>query len=107
MRFSYKDEQIRLICEDSDEAQVKLGTAVAFALLSRLFDLQAAVTIADLIVGNPEPVVGKPYSTFKVDLAENIKLFFRADHSTRKPPMSASGDIDWPNVNYVQIIEIR
>lgn len=51
-------------------------------------------------------VPAKPYSFYKVDLAESLQLIFAASH-INKPPLNEGNDIDWPRVNYIQIIEIR
>lgn len=106
MRFSFKDHYIRKVCEDSDTAINEYGISVADILMIRLADLEAATAIADLLSGNPGIVPSVPYSLYKIDLADNLQLFFGADH-TKKPPLDKNGDIDWAVVKYIQILEIR
>jgi hypothetical protein len=106
LRFSFKDHDIRKVCEDSDTATNKYGISVADVLRIRLADLEAATTIADLLSGNPGIVPNTPYSLYKVDLAKNLQLFFGAHH-VKKPPLDKNKDINWAIVNYIQILEIR
>lgn len=106
LRLSFKDYRIRKICEDSDVATNEYGVAVAHILRIRMADLQAATNISDLLTGNPTKVLNKPYSLYKVDLAENLYLLFGADH-IKKPPLDENKDINWAAVTYIQILEIR
>lgn len=106
MRFAFENLEIRKICEDYDTATNKFGSAVAAMLQIRLSDLRAATNIADIQAGNPKLVPHKPFSQFKVDLADDLQLIFGASH-VKRPPLNEKGDINWFAVDYIQIIEIR
>ena len=104
MRFAFRDEDIREICERSERAVNTYGTSVAKALQSRLADLEASERIDELPTGNPGIVPFRPFSRYKIDLVDNWQLILIADHISKQPMLN--NDIDWPKINYVQIFEI-
>jgi hypothetical protein len=104
LRFAFKDEAIREICEKSEKAIETYGKSVAKALQSRLADLEASERIDELPTGNPAIMPYRPLSRYKIELVDKWLLILIADH-IRKQPMKEN-DIDWPNVKYVQIFEI-
>lgn len=55
MEIRFLDKKVRLLCESRDAAVKKLGDAYARKLRARLDDLEHAVSVAELVAGNPHP----------------------------------------------------
>lgn len=89
-------------CEDEDDAKAKYGLAVAKELQTRLADLDAAVSIKDLIAGHPKEIIKS--SNYGIDLSDSYKLTFCANHVTNP---FINGKIDWQRVSRIKIIEIE
>jgi len=82
--------------------RMRLGVEVASQLTRRLADLQAADTIADLVVGNPRALADGV--VIVIDLAVGMSLSLQSGHVN--PPRTLHGGIDWRKVTRVQVVAI-
>ena len=79
----------------------KLGDVCARKLRSRLSDLDAAASVAELAAGNPHPLTGDRLGQFALSLAGGWRIVFVPgnDPLPRKPDAS----IEWKQVTIVII----
>ena len=101
MEIRFKDKTVRELCERRATAVRKLGDVVARKLRSRLGDLEAATTVAELVAGRPHPLVGDRAGQFAVDLARGWRLVFSPAHDPT--PVRPDGSTDWTQVTIVCI----
>jgi hypothetical protein len=106
LRLAFISAELRILCEDENKAIAKFGRATAIDLQTRLADIIAANTVEDLIAGNPQIINTGEGTQFALDLAGTHRLIFTADH-TKNTPRTSGKRIDWPQVNYIQLIEIQ
>jgi hypothetical protein len=102
LELSFANRAIRMVCEDEDDAKAKFGLAVATELQSRLADLDAALSIKDLLAGRPKEI--NDTISFQVQLSDGYKLIFSANHVTNP---QKDGKIDWELVRRIKITEIE
>ncbi|MBI3506352.1 MAG: hypothetical protein HY059_16060 [Proteobacteria bacterium] len=101
MNFSFDNKKIRKICENSEAAKKALGAGVAAALQSRIADIDAAVTFADVVAGNPRVDPNSNGEVFILDLSDKYHLKFKDNY----PKMSSSG-VGWSRISSIKIIEV-
>jgi len=99
LKTTFKDKKIRQLCEQQAVAVKKLGAPCARKLGARLGDLEAALTVKDLVAGNPHPLKGDRVGQYALDLAGGLRLVFKPDHDPC--PRHADGSIDWAHVTIV------
>ncbi len=104
MEVTFKNTKLRKLCETQKEAQKKLGDKCARKLRSRLADLLAAETVAELVSGRPHPLRGNRAGQFALDLDGGKRLVFE---SANDPvPLREDDSIDWSRVTAIQIVFI-
>lgn len=104
MEVTFKDKKLRKLCETQKEAQKKLGDKCARKLRSRLADLFAAETVAELSSGRPHPLKGDRAGQFALDLDGGKRLVFE---SANDPvPLKEDNSIDWSKVTAIQVVFI-
>jgi toxin HigB-1 len=104
MQIDFLDSKLRKLCENSREAEKKLGSDSARKLRGRLADLDAADHVKELVAGRPHPLQGDRMGQFSLDLAGAKRLVFKPDH--QPVPQDADGNIDWSQVTAIKIIFI-
>lgn len=104
IEIDFQTAGIKRICEDSREAQRRLGPQSARKLRARLADLQAASRLAEVTGGRPHPLKGDRAGQFSLDLAGGQRLLFVPFDDPM--PQQDGGAIDWPNVRRVRIVFI-
>jgi hypothetical protein len=104
MDIAFQSKALRDSCESEDLLRTKFGELVGGAITRRLADLRAAVTIRDLVVGNPREVFSGKHPTLCIDLAENSVLLLRVNHL--KPPINSNGTISWLEVTRLKVLSI-
>lgn len=104
MRIDFKDRKLKNLCENESAAKTTLGQDSAKKLRSRLSDLEAAASVAELAAGRPHPLAGKREGEFALDLAGGCRLVFAPDHDPQ--PMRDDGRVDWSRVTCVRIVYI-
>lgn len=105
MLISFDNRKIRKICEDEIEARSEFGIQVSTKLQNRLADLAAAISVTDIIIGNPCELKNTPYPNYKVDLYNNYILIFAANNVIVS--QNGNGSINWSEVNRIKILEIK
>lgn len=102
MDLFFASRRLEKLCSDSREAARALGPDSARKLRSRLADLQAADTVAELVAGRPHPLTGDRAGQFALDLAGGKRLVFRPKQAAG----SRRGGVDWGRVAAVEIVFI-
>ena len=101
MDISFASKKLAKLCADPREGTKALGADSARKLRSRLADLQAADTVAELVAGRPHPLSGSRAGQFALDLAGGQRLVFRA----ARLEASTTG-ADWKRVTAIEIVFI-
>lgn len=101
MDISFASKKLAKLCSDPREATKALGADSARKLRSRLADLHAADTVAELVAGRPHPLSGARAGQFALDLAGGQRLVFRA----ARQGASTTG-ADWKRVTAIEIVFI-
>ena len=105
MELAFDSKPLRTICESEDDATQELGHAVSEILKHRLADLRAATSIADLLVGRPRVLQRAVHQYMAVDLGDDLRLVFCANHPNN--PVAKSGQVDWLKVSRIKILRIE
>lgn len=105
MELSFEQKSLRDLCEDPPKAERELGEATATALHARLSDLRAIERISQIPVGNPQAYGDPSGARMSIDLGNDYKLVFCANHN--KLPIAASGVVDWSRVTRVRILGVE
>ncbi|MBL1278016.1 MAG: killer suppression protein HigA [Ectothiorhodospiraceae bacterium] len=101
---NYKTTKLKKLCLSSKEADKKLGPNSGKKLRNRLFDIEAASNVSELIAGRPHPYTGDKVGLFSLDLHGGDRLLFEP---LKKPlPTKDDGGIDWSNVESIFIVFI-
>jgi len=104
MKINFIDSKIRKLCENSREAEKKLGSDSAKKLRGRLSDLEAVAHVRELMVGRPHPLERDRLGEYAIDLAGGKRLIFKPNH---KPmPVYKYGNINWAEVTSITIVFI-
>jgi proteic killer suppression protein len=104
MQFSFKNKQIKEICEKRVVAQAKLGANGARKLATRLSELLAAKCVGELVAGSPHPLTGDRVGQFAVSLDGGKRLVFEPNDDVT--PLNEDGGGTWPAVSRVRIMFI-
>jgi proteic killer suppression protein len=104
MEIAFRDKALKGLSENPKTAQRKLGTASARKLRTRLADLRAAGTVAELVAGRPHPLKGDRAGEFAIDLHGGHRLVFVQDHDP--VPIREDGTVDWNSVTNVRVVFI-
>lgn len=102
MEVAFRTRRLRSICEEREVASRSLDRAVVDQLVSRLADLRAADSLADLVAGNP--VLAQDQTTLTLDLSDGFRMSLRVNHQTL--PIDAEGVLVRERVSRLQIMEI-
>ncbi len=105
MELAFDKKSLREVCENEDKAKRDLGVRVAERLKRRLADLRAATCVKDLVAGQPRELDGADHRHITIDLCEDYRIVFCANHTAT--PMLESGDVDWSRVSRVKILRIE
>ena len=97
----FRDKKLRVLCEKQATARKKLGDACAHKLQTRLAELEAADTVAELVAGNPHPLKHDRAGQFALELAGGFRLVFTP--ANEPVPLTPDGAIDWSRVTIVCI----
>lgn len=103
MELAFQTRELRAISEDPDAFADALQEVVRSNLRSRLADLRAATSIADLIAGRPRLSSESPPRLI-LDLGGGVELACHANHPS--PPVDADGRLDWSRVHRLKVVSI-
>lgn len=101
LQFAFETNQLRTLCESSADAIRELGQEVAYALIERLAVLDAAVSIKDVLVGQPRTFEN---GDLEIELAAGYRLICRANHPNN--PRTPAGVVDWDKVARIKVVKI-
>jgi hypothetical protein len=105
MELAFATKSLRDICENAETARSKLGPKVSDKLKRRLADLRAAISVDDLIAGQPYMPDGVREARIALELGGGRRLIFAANHAVL--PKLESGKMDWSKVSRVKLLRIE
>jgi hypothetical protein len=101
LQLAFETKHLRTLCESSADAIRELGQDVARHLMQRIADLDSAVTINDVLLGQPR---ASDSGNLVIELVRGYRLQCRANHPNN--PITATGAIDWNRVSRIKIVGI-
>jgi hypothetical protein len=101
LQLAFDTKHLRNLCESSADAITELGQDLARDLMQRLADLDSAVTIKDILLGQPRV---SETGDLVIDLMRGYRLQCRANHPNN--PKITTGAIDWNKVSRIKIVGI-
>jgi hypothetical protein len=101
LHLSFASKAVRSICESESTAVQELGPSAAACLRTRLADLDAAHSVADLPWDSGE----RHGYDFRVDLSDGYELGLRVNNLT--PQLTSTGGVDWGKVDRVKVLWIN
>lgn len=101
MKLNFKNKTVRALCTQRTVAVKELGDIGARKLQMRLFELESATRVTDLVQGRPHELTGDRAGCFALDLAGGRRLVFAPDHDPL--PTRPDGGTDWTQVTIVCI----
>lgn len=106
MEISFNSAKLAKLCNESKEAQKRLGGDAGKELRSRLDDLAAATCLEDLrkAAGRLEELTGSRKGQLSMRLDEKLRLVFSPDHVP--VPVRPDGGLDWTAVSAVLVEEV-
>ena len=105
MELAFSTKKLRVVCEIESKAIDLLGNDAAKRLQSRLADLSAVSVVTELIAGKPQECLFKNQESFTIEVFDNYKIFFQANHVNT--PLLPSGGCDWAKVSRIKIVSIE
>ena len=105
LELAFAKKSLRQLCESETKAKRDLGVRMAEKLRRRLADLRAATCVKDLVAGRPRELDGADHRHIAIDLCEDYRIIFCANHTAN--PVVKSGDVDWSRVSRVKILRIE
>jgi proteic killer suppression protein len=101
MEIEFASSGLRKLCEESRLMNRKLGAVCARKLRSRLADLRATTTVAELTAGGPHSLKGEWDGRFALNLHGGHRLVFE---SANEPvPVNENGSIAWERVSKILV----
>jgi len=104
MEIEFASSGLRKLCEESRLMNRKLGAVCARKLRTRLADLHAATTVAELTAGRPHPLKGERDGSFALDLYGGARLVFES--ADEPVPVNEDGSIAWSSVARIRVVFI-
>jgi toxin HigB-1 len=101
---AFASKRLRQICEESSEADLEYGVAVAEQLRHRLADIEAASSPLDLLAGSPRFYDDGTEQSISVSLSRGFKIVLTPNHP--KLPRDSAGKVGWRRVGRVKVIGI-
>jgi len=105
MDVRFRNRKLQEICEIRMRAERRLGPGSARKLRSRLSDLEAAASVAEIHAGRPHTLKGARKDQLALDLSGGLRMVLSADQEPRQ--RHADGGIDWSRVTAVRIESIE
>jgi len=105
MIIAFASTDVRDICEDAGAGDQSIGREAGRMLRDRLADIRAAVTLGDLMVGNPR-TGGEDGRELRIDLTDAKTLVLIANHVALPQGRPGTG-VDWTRVSYVKVIGVE
>lgn len=105
IQLAFQTAKLRQICESSVSAKRSLGEAAARSLHTRLADLQASVSLANM--------VNLGFAVFDRDSDARILIYIDCGYAVtaivnnRPEPRLEDGQLDWKRVTRLKILSIE
>jgi hypothetical protein len=103
MELAFRTRRLRTLCLDHDVAVKTMGQAAADSLRTRIADLRAVTSLAELPVGRPEVVDG-PEPVLRFQLPDEWMLIARVSHGAT--PRTPEGELDVARVRRALVQEV-
>lgn len=104
MDIEFSSPDLQALCEQQRIMTKQLGDICSRKLRTRLSDLRAVVSVAELNTGRPHPLKGDRTGQFALDLHGGKRLVF--EPANIPVPMFEDGSIAWVLVTKVRIVFI-
>jgi proteic killer suppression protein len=106
MRVSFSSEKLQKVCESAKELQRAYGDNDAKKAMTRLSDLRAAATLADMrhLPGRCHELKGERKGQLAIDLTGGRRLVF--EPSDGWPAEKQDGADAWPQIEAVRVLGI-
>lgn len=105
MDISFNSKLLRDLCEDDKLAEKTYGIRVADVLFDRLADIESAVSVHDLIAGQPTSLkIGKK-EFLRIGLIDDFYIYFEANPIDI--PFNEKSRVDWPIVRRLKVHKIE
>jgi len=104
MDIEFSSPDLQVLCEQQRIMTKQLGDICSRKLRTRLSDLRAVVSVAELSAGRPHPLKGDRTGQFALDLHGGKRLVF--EPANIPVPIFEDGSIAWVLVTKVRIIFI-
>jgi hypothetical protein len=103
MELAFKTQRLRTVCEQHDVALKAFGPLGAGGLRTRLADLRAAASLADLPASHHEIVEGDP-PAIRFGLSGGLTVAAAINHAVT--PRSSAGELDLARIRRALVLEI-
>ncbi len=104
MDIEFSSPDLQVLCEQQRIMTKQLGDICSRKLRTRLSDLRAVASVAELSAGRPHPLKGDRTGQFALDLHGGKRLVF--EPANIPVPVLEDGSITWVLVTKVRIIFI-
>lgn len=102
MEVAFRTKRLRSICEDPNVASESLDPVVVDQLVSRIADIRAADSLADILAGNPG--LNEDQTTLTIDLTKGYKMQLQISHQNL--PVDSDGHLVKGRVRRLQLVDI-
>ena len=89
MELAFSSKQLRQLCEVAASGEEQLGPVLAKVLRSRLADIDAAESAADLVLGFP--TLNERGRELILGLTESVRLVFSTNQGTLRADAAVAG----------------
>lgn len=105
MEVLFEDPRLDRLCESEKELRKQCGTVRAKKIQTRLADLRAAETLADMrhMPGHCHELTADLAGQLSLDLDQPYRLLFRPAEDTDPGP---GGGLDWTKVTAVVVLSV-
>jgi proteic killer suppression protein len=106
MEITFSSARLQKLCNNAGKLKGKYGPRLADLIRTRLADLDAADSLADMRVlpGRCHELTGDLAGHLAVDLVHPDRLVFRP--SNKPAPKNSSGSLEWQLVTAIEIVAI-
>ena len=107
MEISFANRKLKKECESQSALQSAHGQACARKVMTRIADLQAAASLADLreLPGRCEELKGDRRGQLSLTLPDGKRLVFES--AANPSPRKTHGGLDWSAVKAIRLLEIE
>ncbi len=104
MDIAFSSPDLQALCEQQRLMTKQLGDNCSRKLRTRIADIRAAATVAELTAGHPHPLKGDRAGEFALDLHGGKRLVF--EPANIPVPKHEDNSISWDLVTKIRIVFI-